>query len=71
MRKIVNISLTAELDRQVNEEVKKGDYATKSEFFRDLLRVWKEEQVLREIRASKNEIRAGKGRILKSLKNLR
>lgn len=71
MRKIVNISLTEELDRQVNEEVEKGNYATKSEFFRDLLRVWREEQVLREVKKSKKEILSGKGKILKSLRDLK
>ncbi len=71
MRKIVNISLTEELDRQVNEEVKKGDYATKSEFFRDLLRVWREEQILREVKKSKKEILSGKGKVLKSLRDLK
>ncbi|MBI4085824.1 MAG: ribbon-helix-helix protein, CopG family [Candidatus Liptonbacteria bacterium] len=71
MRNIVNISLPAELKREVEKAVGTGQYATKSEFFRDLLRLWKEEQTLQELRGSQKEIVRGKGKILKSLKDLR
>lgn len=71
MRNIINISLPLELKQEVEKAVKSGQYATKSEFFRHLLRLWKEEQTLQEIRESQREISAGKGKILKSLKNLR
>jgi len=71
MRKIVNISLPAELNEEVNKAVKSGHYATKSEFFRALLRLWEEEKLLKELRQSQDEIAKGKGKILKSLKNLR
>lgn len=71
MRKIINISLPEELDNKVNKEVKAGGYATKSEFFRDLLRLWEEEKLLREIRESQAEMLAGKGKTLRSLKSLR
>ena len=71
MRNIVNISLPKELNREVEKAVKNGHYASKSEFFRDLIRLWKEEQLLRELRESQREIAAGKGKILRSLKDLR
>lgn len=71
MRKVVNISLPAELKDEVNEAVKSEGYATTSEFFRDLLRLWREEKLLHEIRDSQREILSGKGKILKSLKSLR
>jgi Arc/MetJ-type ribon-helix-helix transcriptional regulator len=71
MRNIVNISLPAELNREVEKAIKSGDFASKSEFFRHLLRLWKEEQVLRELRDSQREIAQGKGKTLKSLKDLR
>jgi putative addiction module CopG family antidote len=71
MRNIVNISLPEELNREVEKAVKKGHYASKSEFFRNLIRLWKEEQLLQELRESQREIAAGKGKVLRSLKNLR
>ncbi|OGE80537.1 MAG: hypothetical protein A2660_00970 [Candidatus Doudnabacteria bacterium RIFCSPHIGHO2_01_FULL_45_18] len=71
MRSIINISLPAQLKSEVESAVKKGGYATKSEFMRDLLRLWKEEQLLQELRGSQQEIVRGKGKILKSLKDLR
>lgn len=41
MRQVINISLPLELKREVEKAVKQEKYATKSEFFRDLLRLWK------------------------------
>ena len=38
MRTIVNISLPSELDKSVKRLMKKGKYATKSEFLRGLIR---------------------------------
>ena len=71
MRAIVNISLPQQLDLIVEKEVASGRYATKSEFFRSLLRAWSEEKLAKELEESRNEIRSGKGELLKSLKDLR
>jgi len=71
MRTIVNISFPAELNKEVEKAVKAGDFATKSEFFRHLFRLWKEDQAFRELKQSQREIAEGKGKILKSLKDLR
>ncbi len=71
MRNVVNISLPTELKSEVEKAVKSGEYATKSEFFRHLLRIWQEEQALKELGKSRKEIKRGKGRILRSLKDLR
>ena len=71
MRDIINISLPEELTREVERAVKSGDYATKSEFFRHLLRLWKEDQVLKELHESKREIARERGKVLRSLKDLR
>ncbi len=38
MRKIINVSLSEDLYNEVEMEIKKGKYSTKSEFFRDILR---------------------------------
>jgi len=71
MREIINISLPKELSKAVERIVKKEKYATKSEFFRDLLRMRIEGKILRELAESRKELSAGKGKILKSLKDLR
>jgi len=71
MRKIINISLPSELNREVERAVKSGNYATKSEFFRDLLRLWKEEQLLQELRQSQKEVAGGRSKKLRSLKDMR
>lgn len=71
MRDIINISLPRELSKEVERAVEKGKYASKSEFFRSLLRLWKEQELLDEIRESEKEFAAGKGKVLKSLKELK
>lgn len=71
MRAIVNISLPLKVKKELDNAVKKGGYATKSEFVRDLMRLWKEEQLLAELRESQRQIASGKGKILRSLKSLR
>ena len=62
--------MPATLKREVEKEVKAGNYASVSEFFRDAVRSWKEEQLIREIRESQAEIARGEGKILKSLADL-
>ncbi len=58
------------LKREVEKEVKDGNYASVSEFFRDAVRSWKDEQLIREIQESQAEIARGEGKILKSLADL-
>jgi Arc/MetJ-type ribon-helix-helix transcriptional regulator len=50
--------------------VKKGNYASVSEFIRDAIRSWKEDQILNELRESQAEIARGGGKVLKSLADL-
>jgi metal-responsive CopG/Arc/MetJ family transcriptional regulator len=71
MREIVNISLPEELNRAVEEIIKKENFATKSEFFRDLLRSRLEGKIVKDVADSRREIMDGKGKLLKSLKSLR
>lgn len=71
MRAIVNISLPTQLNTIVEKEVSTGKYASKSEFFRSLLRSWMEERVALELVESRKELKAGKGRVLTSLSELR
>jgi len=71
MRNIINISLPPELNAEVEKAVKKGRYASKSEFIRHLLRTWKEEQILKEIRESEKDFKEGRWKTIKSAKELR
>ncbi|MFA6533994.1 MAG: ribbon-helix-helix domain-containing protein [Patescibacteria group bacterium] len=71
MRAVINISLPAPMAKTVQTAVKAGAYASTSEFFRALLRDWQAGKLLNELNDSQLEITAGKGKTLKSLKNLR
>lgn len=71
MREIINLSLPKAMANSVDDIVKEGSYASRSEFFRELLRSWMEGKILKELTASQREIADGKGKILKSLKDLR
>ena len=71
MRAVVNISLSTQLNSVVESQVKSGRYSSKSEFFRNLLRMWIEGQLLRELEESRKELNEGKGKILRSLADLR
>ncbi|MFH1780572.1 MAG: ribbon-helix-helix domain-containing protein [Candidatus Nealsonbacteria bacterium] len=72
MRTIINISLPEQLDQEIERMMRKGRYATKSEFLRELIREkLEEEDILAQIRKSEAEFRAGKGKVLRSLQDLR
>ncbi|MFA4831731.1 MAG: ribbon-helix-helix domain-containing protein [Patescibacteria group bacterium] len=72
MRQAITISLPAALQKTVNRAVRAGNFATTSEFFRALVRRWEEENALvRAVKKSEQEFSAGKGKKLRSLKELR
>jgi Arc/MetJ-type ribon-helix-helix transcriptional regulator len=71
MRAIVNISLPQQLNILVEKELESGQYASKSEFIRSLLRDWYETKLLKELEESRKEMKSGRGKLLKSLKDLR
>ena len=71
MRAVVNISLPIQLNKVVEGIVATGRYASKSEFFRALLRMWMEGRLVDELGKSRNELKAGKGKLLRSLADLR
>ncbi|MBI2436791.1 MAG: type II toxin-antitoxin system ParD family antitoxin [Candidatus Magasanikbacteria bacterium] len=71
MRNAVTISLPPKMTTLVKKQVKSGQYASTSEFFRNLIRLWEEEQIALAVAESKKEFIAGKGRKLKSLRDLR
>lgn len=67
MRNIINISLPKDLVREVEKEVKKGKFSTKSEYFRYLLR---SKKIAEELDKRVRDIERGKGKLLKSLSDL-
>ena len=71
MRNVINISLPLPLSSIVEDEVKRGNYASKSEFFRYLLRLWVEGKLVYDLVRSRDELKKGKGKLLKSLRDLR
>jgi Arc/MetJ-type ribon-helix-helix transcriptional regulator len=71
MRTTLNISMPVALKKSVDLAVKEGSYASVSEFFRDAVRAWEEQQLIKELRESQIEARAGKVKLLRSLKDLR
>lgn len=71
MRNIVNISLPPRMAQEVARAVRKGRYASTSEFFRHLLRLWNTHKLAEELKISRKEFGAGKGKILRSLDDLR
>lgn len=71
MRNIVNISVPAEMAKDIKREVRRGKFVSTSEFMRHLIRVWNMEQLMRNVEKSRAEIAAGKGKTLRSLKDLR
>jgi len=71
MRAIVNISLPQQLNIILEKEIASGQYASKSEFIRSLLRDWYETKLSKELEESRKDIKSGKGKLLKSLKDLR
>lgn len=68
MRSIINISLPLELHKIIERLTKKGNYATKSEFLREVIRERiAEEDLFGKVQKSESEFRAGKGKLLRSL----
>lgn len=71
MRTIVNISLPNQMSSVIDEAVASGGFASKSEFIRSILRDWMENNLYRELEKSHQELASGKGKLLRSLKDLR
>jgi len=67
MRNIMNISLPVELMRDVERQVKKGRFASVSEYVRQLIR---SDTLYEELVQQEKDFTAGRGILLKSLKDL-
>ena len=70
MRTTLNISMPASLKKEVDRVVKEESYASVSEFFRDAVRAWRDEQLYKSVLRSEKEFAQGKGKRLRSLKDL-
>lgn len=68
MRNIINISLPEEMARRVEKEVRKGRFASTSEYFRHLLRM---QDFAYEMDRRRRDFEMGRFEELKSLKDLR
>lgn len=71
MRNIINISLPRDMVSTVEREVQTGGFASKSEFFRHLLRLWNTRELSAELHERRRDFIMGKGKLLRSLKDLR
>ena len=67
MRNIINISLPEAMAKMVERDVKKGKFASNSEYIRYLIR---SDELVSDIEQSRKEFVEGKGKLLKSLKDL-
>ena len=70
MRNVINISLPPTLTSVVERAVKEKHYASKSEFFRHLLREWLAGRLARDFETGRKEYKAGKAKVLASMKDL-
>lgn len=70
MRNVINISLPTHLTKEVEKSVRKQHFASKSEFFRHLLREWLAGRLAVELEEGRREHKAGKTKTLRSVKDL-
>ncbi|MBI5638652.1 MAG: hypothetical protein HZA03_11870 [Nitrospinae bacterium] len=66
-----SVIVPPKLRKEFSSALRKGRYENEEDFFIDLLRLWKENQLLNELQESRKDIASGKGKVLKSLKALR
>ena len=70
MRSVINISLPSQLTQKVEATVKAQNFASKSEFFRYLLREWMAGRLAKDLEEGRKEYRTGKTKVLRSMKDL-
>ncbi|OGL64986.1 hypothetical protein A3B21_03935 [Candidatus Uhrbacteria bacterium RIFCSPLOWO2_01_FULL_47_24] len=70
MRNVINISLPEPLVKKVTQATQKHHFASKSEFFRYLLREWMAGKLAKDLEEGRKEHRAGKTKVLRSMKDL-
>lgn len=70
MRNIVNISLPSQMVKVIRDEVKRGRFASTSEFMRHLIRMWNTNRLAAELDKEREGFRKGHYKVLRSLKDL-
>jgi Arc/MetJ-type ribon-helix-helix transcriptional regulator len=70
MRNIMTISVPPSVKKSVENMMKEYKYASMSELFRDSIRSLEEDQLINSIEESEREFAAGKGKRLRSLRDL-
>jgi Arc/MetJ-type ribon-helix-helix transcriptional regulator len=70
-RKVMSISITPEIAKRIDGILSEGQYISKSELFRDMLRSWEDSRIRFQVENSRKEIIKGRTKALKSLKDLR
>ena len=70
MRNIMTISMPPSVKKSVENMMKEYKYASVSELFRDSIRSLEEDQLVKSIMESEREFALGKGKKLRSLKDL-
>ena len=70
MRNIITISVPPSVKRTVNSIMKENKYASVSELFRDAVRSLEDSTLVKNITESEMEFALGKGKTLRSLKDL-
>ena len=70
MRTTLNISMPSAQKKNVDRMIKDYNYASASEFFRDAIRALEDDKLIKDIMESEREFAAGKGKRLRSLKDL-
>ncbi|MFZ2414805.1 MAG: ribbon-helix-helix protein, CopG family [Minisyncoccia bacterium] len=70
-RKVMSISVTPEIAKRIDGILSEGQYLSKSELFRDMLRSWEDSRIRFQVENSRKEIVSKKTKVLKSLKDLR
>jgi len=73
MRNIINLSIPEDMNNYIKQEIKENNYTSVSEFFRKLVRDYKEEKLLKELKKDQEEFRKNPNlnSHIKSLKDLR
>ncbi|MEK9171960.1 MAG: ribbon-helix-helix domain-containing protein [Patescibacteria group bacterium] len=70
MRNIITISVPLSVKRSVDSIMKENKYASVSELFRDAVRSLEDTTLIKSMMESEMEFAAGKGKKLRSLKDL-
>ncbi len=70
MRSTLNISMPQLQRKNVERMIKDYNYTSTSEFFRDAVRALEDVKLIKDIMESEQEFSAGKGKKLRSLRDL-